>query len=158
MPEYSDSKDFYDSIKNNSEEARGFYDKITSKIKSNEIQIKPYMKKSTDGYKTYPVDEEKLNGKLTFENVDMGTYLVMMENGYMVYMPTIVNVIPSYNDETKEWELQDQSVVIKATKVSISKTITDEVKTKDNYSSKDAFTYTIKADIPTYLENSLSKK
>lgn len=158
MPEYSDSKVFYESIKSNSEEARKVYDKITSKIKSNEIQIEPYMKKSTDGYKTYPVDEEKLSGKLKFENVDMGTYLVMLENGYMVYMPTIVNVVPTYNDETKEWELQDQNVVIKATKTSISKTITDEVKKKDNYSSKDEFTYTIKADVPTYLENSLSKR
>ena len=32
MPEYSDSKAFYESIKSNSEEARKVYDKITSKI------------------------------------------------------------------------------------------------------------------------------
>ena len=49
-------------------------------------------------------------------------------------------------------------MVVKATNISISKTITDENKMKDNYSCKDEFTYTIKADIPTYLENSLSKE
>lgn len=158
LPKYSESKDFYDSIKNNSENARVFYDKISSKIKNKEIQMDPYMEKVTDGKARYPVDEEELVGNAKFENVEMGTYLVIMENGYMVYMPTVVNLVPTYNNEKNEWELKDQNVVVKATNISISKTVTDESKMKDNYSTKDEFTYTIKADIPTYLENSLSKK
>lgn len=158
LPKYSDSKDFYDDINNNSEKAREFYDKISSKIKSKEIKIEPYMEKTTAGNARYPVDEEELVGNAKFENVEMGTYLVIMENGYMVYMPTVVNLIPNYNNEKNEWELKDQNIVVKATNISISKTITDENKMKDNYSCKDEFTYTIKADIPTYLENSLSKE
>ena len=158
LPKYSDSKDFYEDINNNSEKAREFYDKISSKIKSKEIKIEPYMEKTTAGNARYPVDEEELVGNAKFENVEMGTYLVIMENGYMVYMPTVVNLIPNYNNEKNEWELKDQNIVVKATNISISKTITDENKMKDNYSCKDEFTYTIKADIPTYLENSLSKE
>lgn len=103
------------------------------------------MEKTTAGNARYPVDEEELVGNAKFENVEMGTYLVIMENGYMVYMPTVVNLIPNYNNEKNEWELKDQNIVVKATNISISKTITDENKMKDNYSCKDEFIYNNKS-------------
>ena len=77
------------------------------------------MEKTTAGNARYPVDEEELVGNAKFENVEMGTYLVIMENGYMVYMPTVVNLVPIYNNEKKEWELKDQNIVVKATKVAM---------------------------------------
>lgn len=158
VPEYSNTEDFYKKIENNSEEAKEFYDKLTSEIKENNIQIEAYETKTSEGEASYPITEENLNGSITFSNVNMGTYLVLIENGYMVYTPSVINVVPSFNSETNEWELNDKNVVVKASTPSITKTVTDDKKTVDNYSTIDDITYTINADVPTYLKNSLSKK
>lgn len=157
-PEYSNTEDFYKKIENNSEEAKAFYDKLTSEIKENNIQIEVYETKTSEGEASYPVTEENLDGNITFSKVNMGTYLVLIENGYMVYTPSVVNIIPDFNSETNEWELNDKNVVVKASTPSISKTVTDDKKTVDNYSTIDDITFTIDADVPTYLKNSLSKK
>lgn len=158
MPEYSNPEDFYTKTNNNSEKIKEFYDKVTSEIKNDNISINSYREKTSSGNAEYPLQEDKLTGNITFEDVEMGSYLVIIENGYMVYMPSAVNLIPNYDSETANWELHDQNVVVKATKPSISKNVTDETKTKDNYSTVDEISYTISADVPTYLENSLSKK
>ncbi len=158
MPEYSNTEDFYTKTNNNSEKIKEFYDKVTSEIKNDNISINSYREKTSSGNAEYPLQEDKLTGNITFEDVEMGSYLVIIENGYMVYMPSAINLIPNYDSETASWELHDQNVVVKATKPSISKNVTDETKTKDNYSTVDEISYTISADVPTYLENSLSKK
>lgn len=157
-PQYSDTENFYQEVESNSEEAKAFYDKLTSVIKNGEIDVSIYKETKSIGNPKYPVTTENLTGSAKFSEVDMGTYLVIIENGYMVYTPSVVNVIPTFDTETNNWILEDSSVVIKATNPSITKTITDEEKTVDNYSTTDEITYTIKADIPKYLENSLSKK
>ena len=158
MPEYSNTEDFYKQVENNSEESKEFYDKLTSEIKENNIQIEAYDIKTAEGEAKYPISEENLDGKITFSKVNMGTYLVLIENGYMVYTPSVINVVPSFNSETSTWELNDKDVVVKASKPSITKTVTDNTKTVDNYSTIDDITYTISADVPTYLKNSVSKK
>ena len=158
MPEYSNTEDFYKQVENNSAESKEFYDKLTYEIKENNIQIEAYDIKTAEGEAKYPISEENLDGKITFSKVNMGTYLVLIENGYMVYTPSVINVVPSFNSETSMWELNDKDVVVKASKPSITKTVTDDKKTVDNYSTIDDITYTISADVPTYLKNSVSKK
>lgn len=157
-PQYSNTENFYKEVESNSEDAKEFYDKLTSGIKEGRIDISVYKETKSTGNPQYPVTAEKLKGNANFSEVDMGTYLVIIENGYMVYTPSVVNVIPTFDTKTNSWILEDKSVVIKATNPSITKTISDEQKTIDNYSTTDEITYTIKADIPKYLENSLSKK
>jgi hypothetical protein len=157
-PSYSNTENFYKEVESNSEEAKRFYDELTSAIKDGEIDVSVYKEAKSKGTPKYPVTTENLKGNAKFSEVDMGTYLVIIENGYMVYTPSVVNVIPTFNAETKDWILEDKNVVIKATNPSITKTITDEEKKVDNFSTIDEITYTIKADIPKYLENSLSKK
>lgn len=158
FPNYSNSENFYNEVQTNSEEAKTFYDKLTSAIKENKISVSKYNQKKATGEAIYPVVKENLTGTVEFQDVDMGTYLVIIENGYMVYTPSVVNLIPSFDKNTNQWVLEDQNVVIKATTPSITKTVTDEKKQVDNYSTIDNITYTIKADVPTYLENSIAKR
>ena len=86
----------------------------------------------------------------------MGTYLITIENGYMVYESSVINVIPTYKDG--DWTIEDQNIIAKGSIPTITKTVTDDTKIKDNYSTADEINYKIKADIPKYLENSLSNK
>ena len=84
----------------------------------------------------------------------MGTYLVIIENGYKVYTPSVINLTPEYNTGTSQWELKDQTVNIKSTNPTVEKTILNE---KDGYSTKDTITYQIVGNVPKYLETSVSK-
>lgn len=158
IPEYSKTEEVYKKIESNSNEANELYDKIISAVRKDEISMNPYMEEVSEGEKEYPVTEEKLTGNVKFTNVDMGTYIVLIENGYMVYTPSIVNVIPKFDLEQKVWNLEDEKVIIKASKPNITKSVTRLNNTKDNFSTKDNIYYTIKSDVPSYLENSLSKK
>ena len=103
----------------------------------------------------YPVtntDEE-----VEFTGCAMGTYLIIVENGYKVYAPAVVNLLPEFVGS--EWTLNEatKSVELKSETPTITKTITDDTKTKDNYSTKDTMTFTIVADVPNYLEDALAK-
>ena len=158
FPEFSDAKNFYQEAQENLEVAKIFYDKLTAAIKGSSLSLSPYASHKATGTPIYPVLEEKLTGTTEFSEVDAGTYLVIIENGYKVYTPSVVNLIPSFDKNTNEWVIKDQEVVIKATNPSITKTVTDEETQVDNYSTIDSIVYTIQADIPTYLENSLAKK
>ena len=137
MPEYSKTDEVYKKIESNSNEANELYDKIISAVRKGEISMNPYMEEVSEGEKEYPETEEKLTGNVKFTNVDMGTYIVLIENGYMVYTPSIVNVIPKFDLEQKVWNLEDEKVIIKASKPSITKSVTRLNNTKDNFSKKD---------------------
>ena len=158
FPNYSNAENFYHETEGNSEAVKIFYDTLTAAIKENAIELSAYASQKATGTATYPVTPENLTGTAKFSEVEVGTYLVIIENGYMVYTPSVVNLIPSFEEETDQWVIKDQEVIVKATNPSITKTVTDEETKVDNYSTKDSITYTIKADIPTYLENSLAKK
>ena len=56
----------------------------------------------------------------------------------MVYTPSVVNLTPKYNNTNKEWELDSSvNVTVKATNPQITKTVTNDSSSKDNYSTKD---------------------
>ena len=157
-PEYSETKKFYDQVKNDSNKISEFYDKITTAFKENQIEEKAYREQKVEGEPTFPVTEENLNGNLKFSDVEVGTYIVLIENGYVVYTPSVINLIPNFDTDTNKWILEDKNVVIKASKPSIRKLVTQEGMVKDNYSTADRIFYVIKSDIPKFLENSISKK
>ena len=157
-PEYSDVEDFYKKVKDNANEISKFYDQLTVAFKEKAISEDTYMEQTAEGEPTFPVTEEKLNGNVKFSNVEIGTYIVLIENGYMVYTPSVINLIPNFDTNTNKWVLKDKNVVIKASKPSIIKSVTDPGVIKDNYSTTDRIFYMIEADVPRYLENSISKK
>lgn len=158
FPHYSNTETFYQEVESNSDTAKTFYDELTAAIKGDTLSISAYATKKATGTATYPVTQENLTGTVEFSEVAMGTYIVIIENGYMVYTPSVVNVVPSFEEDTNQWVLKDQNVIVKATNLGITKTVTDEQKQVDNYATNETITYTIKADVPTYLENSLAKK
>ena len=154
---YSNPENFYKNVTSNSDEAKVFYSALSAAIKGGTVSLTAKTETVT-GTASYPVTDEKLTGSVTFTGCEMGTYLILIENGYMVYTPSVINLTPEFDNTTKEWKLPDSmAVTVKATKPQITKTVTDETKTKDNYSTKDTISFTIVADIPTYATGSLSK-
>lgn len=158
FPKYTNTEKFYQELNGKSEEIKVFYDTLTAAIRENTIPLSVYQQTKAVGETRYPVTPNTLKGVASFSEVEMGTYLVIIENGYMVYTPSVINVVPSFDENSKQWVLEEQNVVVKATNPGIVKTVTNEEKSVDNYSTVDFITYTIKADVPTYLPNSLSKK
>ena len=78
--------------------AEAFYDKLAGAIKGNDT-ITPKYTKTSDGELAYPVET---NSKVEFEGCEMGTYLVIIENGYKVYTPSVINLTPEYNTGTSQ--------------------------------------------------------
>ena len=156
---YVDPKVFYDEITSNSTEAENFYSALTAAIKGGQITITTTQNKETTGDATFPVTDENLKSSVQFTDCAMGTYLIIIENGYMVYRPVVVNLTPEFTGEegNKEWNLnRDITATVKASKPQIVKTVTNTSNDKDNYSSKDEITFTIVADVPRYLPGSVA--
>ncbi len=148
---YTDLEVFSEAITTNSAE-ESFYSALAAAIKSEEITLSAKTL-TADGTATYPVDENNLSGSVTFTGCEMGTYLVLIENGYMVYTPSVVNLTPEYSDGTG-WTLAESvEVTVKSTNPQISKEITNE----GSIGLNDTVSYKIEADVPNYPENSISK-
>lgn len=159
-PDYTNPEKFYEDIQKDATGAKvkTFYSKLSAAIKGG-LAIPVTKEETATGTATYPVTPEKLSGSVNFENCEMGTYLILIENGYLVYTPSVVNLTPEFNNTTKEWQLpQEVDVQVKSTKPQVKKTVTDLTKVKDNFSTIDEIQFTIISDVPTYLEGSLSKK
>lgn len=156
---YSAPEDFHDAVTDNSAEAKAFYSALSAAIKAGTVSISATKEATATGTASYPVTAEKLTGSVEFTNCEMGTYLILIENGYMVYTPSVVNLTPTFNSTSKEWELASEvAVTVKATNPQITKTVTNDTLIKDSYSTKDTISFKIVADVPTYLSSSLAKK
>ena len=155
---YSDPENFSEAVTSDSAEANTFYSSLAAAIRGGTVTLTAKEETATGTSTTYPVVEESLDGTVTFADCEMGTYLILIENGYMVYTPSVVNLTPEYDNESHEWELPDSvEVRVKATNPQITKTVTNDSLGEDNYSTRDEISFKIVADVPTYLANSLSK-
>ena len=153
---YNSVEDFAGAVKSDSTEAKKFYSDLAAAIKGGEIaDFTAIETKTVPGTASYPVTDP--NETVKFTDYAMGTYLILVENGYRVYSPAAVNLLPEFSGS--EWVLNEttQSVESKSETPTITKTITDDTKTKDNYSTKDSMTFTVVADVPNYLEDALAK-
>lgn len=155
---YSDPEAFHNAVTDDSAEAKAFYSDLAGAIKGGTVTLTPAKEDTATGTASYPVTADKLTSSVEFTGCAMGTYLILIENGYMVYTPVVVNLTPAYNNTNKQWELNNVVIATpKATNPQITKTVTDDNSLKDNYSTKDTISYKIVAEKPTYLNNSLSK-
>ena len=162
--EYIDPEKLSNEISDDTIQSDEFYSALIAACRTSKIDS---IKQATanGGKATYPVTDENTTQEVVFDSCDMGTYLVLIENGYRVYTPSVVNLTPKFNESTKKWELEDAdnidnnvSVEIKSTSPQITKTVTNAEKTSDNYSTKDTINFIIEADMPKYIESSLSEK
>ena len=157
--QYYDLEEFSKAVTSYSDTAEDFYSKLIAAIRNGNLSIDSgYIKEETaEGEAVYPVPDEP-TGSVTFTDCNMGTYLILIENGYRIYTPSVVNLTPEYNAESQEWELaQSVTTDIKSSLPKLTKTIGDDGKV-DNFSTEDDIPFTITADVPTYLEDSISKE
>ena len=141
-PAYEDPANF-NATDVSSDNAKAFYSALTAAIEGGTVTIPAANKetKAATGTASYPVTADKT---VEFTGKAMGTYLVVIENGYRVYTPSAVNLTPTFNTTSKEWELASNvNVEVKSTTPQIKKTVTDTTKQSDNYSTKDDIPFTI---------------
>ena len=132
------------------ENSKSFYSELAAAIRGGNIEA---TKEATvTGSPTFPITT---NGSVTLEGLEMGTYLVLIENGYKVYTPSVVNLTPE--SKTNTWVLEDKELEIKSSDPSITKTVTNDTLDKDNYGTKDTISFKIVADVPKYISTSTSK-
>ena len=131
-----------------------FYDKLAAAIKGGTVSV------SEAGHRT---------GNGNIDGLDMGNYLVLIENGIKVYRPSAVNVVPELVTETvdgettKSWKMTSPAEIeLKKSDPQIDKKVqakdstgnaTDELQT---YIGKE-LVYSIVVDIPKYPDNATYK-
>ena len=77
---YSDPENFYKNVTSNSDEAKAFYSALSGAIKAGIVTLTAKTENAT-GTASYPVTDDKLTGTVTFTGCEMGTYLILIENG-----------------------------------------------------------------------------
>ena len=147
--------------------ATGFYSELISAIRSGSLLSATDSISGTESTKTVTVElsDDEETKSVTFTGLEMGTYLIVTENGLRVYTPVVVNLVPEYDDDEDsetygEWVLNAKEVDCKSTSLTITKTVYDDETTSEvtqvNYSTADTLNYTIITDVPTYESNSIS--
>jgi len=158
FPDYADAENFTDDVVGKEKEdgttyptADEVYDAIAAAIRSGVLDLKE------SGH----VDANKDGEAVEIGNLEMGNYLLLIENGLKVYKPAAVNVIPVWNADAETWEMSKPAaeVDVKSSEVGIVKTIVavngDE--SLDTVSIWDTVTYRLSVDIPKYPVNSKYK-
>ena len=98
-------------------------------------------------------------GSGNIENLTMGNYLILIENGMKVYRPSAVNLVPEWRDN--QWKMSDATVEVKSSEPTITKTVkapgTGNGLNADNANIGDTVTFDIVADVPKFPTNALAK-
>ena len=99
------------------------------------------------------------DGSGSIENLKMGNYLILIENGMKVYSPSAVNLVPVWSDG--KWQMSTATVEVKSSELTITKTVkapgTTTGQEKDNANIGDTVTFDIVTDIPQFPVNALAK-
>ena len=118
-----------------------FYDKLAAAIKGGTVTL------TATGTRT---------GSGTIENLPMGGYLILIENGMKVYRPSAVNIVPKYDETASAWKMTTPTVEIKSSEPSIDKTVNEAATSTGAIG--DTVNYDIRADIPQYPANAIETK
>ena len=110
---------------------------------------------------------------LQLTDLDMGAYLILLEGGTKIYEPVFVSIVPTWNEGSSSWELNNlsQSATVKSQALTLTKTVYDKDNlttplTEDEYqagiagtskyaqvSIGDTVTYMLVANVPDYPAN-----
>lgn len=130
-----------------------FYDALAAAIKGNTIVPKVKGNTTVIGATTGTID-----------NLPMGAYLILIEGGTHVYKPSAVNIVPTYNEETKEWVMDNPTVDVKSSPMPFDKTVNENKKDghDENVSDQGAIGSTVnfdlRANVPQYPEKATAKQ
>lgn len=104
-------------------------------------------------------------GSITFSDLEMGAYLILLEDGTKIYEPVFVSIVPTWDEEKDTWVLKDleKYVTAKSQALTLRKTVFDNrgqelvnVDFEDGGSDYaqvkigDTVTYMLVADVPAY--------
>lgn len=129
-----------------------FYDALAAEIKSGRISLTPQGNTTVTGATTG-----------TIANLPMGAYLILIEGGTHVYKPSVVNIVPKY-EETTGWTMDNPTVEVKSSPMPFDKTVNEEVEDghDENVSDQGAIGSTVnfdlRANVPQYPENATAKQ
>lgn len=132
------------------EDAAAFYDALAAAIKGGTITL------TASGTCT---------GSDTIDNLPMGGYLILVENGMKVYRPSAVNIVPAYNETTQEWEMSTSALKVKYSDMTMDKTVNED-QTDDRH-DKDAWdqaeigetvNFDLRTNVPQYPANAFAKQ
>ena len=153
----NDLEKFEEDMNASTDTKKAFYSALTAAIKDSTITgltTKTTTASGTLGDGGYPEKDEQLTESATFSDLDMGTYLIVIEGGYRIYEPVVVNATPQAGGGS--YTLPAFSADVKSSTPTISKKVNGQ--DKDSVSTKDVINYEITADVPTYLPNTIAKK
>lgn len=133
--------------------SKTFYDALAAAIRGNTITLEAAKTATT------------ADGAASITELDMGNYLILIENGMKVYSPSAVNLVPEWDEEADSgngaWVMSDAAVEVKSSELTITKTVkapnTTEGQEKDNASMGDTVTFDIVTDVPQFPANALAK-
>ena len=134
------------TIKEDTELSKQFYDGLAAAIRNGTVNLDA---------------AETRTGSGNLENLEMGNYLILIENSEKVYQASAVNVAPKYNTDTKKWELENPTVTLKATETNLNKQIVlaDGAKVSaTNANIGDVISYEVTGKLPVYPELSLNSQ
>ena len=149
----------FSQLTNNGTEIAEFYDALAAYIKASNIAT------------AVPAVNSGTSASVTFSNLDLGGYFILVGSGARVYRPTSINVVPEFVTGTSgnpgSWIVADNNttdVSLKSTTPTISKVVTEtEGTTSTDKEKTDAqigtvLPFTIKVLIPNYPVNAPGKK
>ena len=121
-----------------------FYDKMAKAIRAGDVTVAVAATATGNG---------------NIEDLTMGNYLVLIENGMKIYRPSTVNLIPVWDEAEGKWVMSTANVVIKSSDPSVKKemAIADAATDANDVKVGDTVDYTVTADIPVYPANALAK-
>lgn len=95
------------------------------------------------------------DGSYEFEGMGMGAYLILVTGGVDIYSPAFTNVYPSFNTDTKAWELAASKVDVspKSETPGLVKDVDDPT-----VAIGDTVKYTVTITVPQYPNNALDKR
>ncbi len=150
-PAYENIENFNNTVSDS--DIAAFYDKLSAAIKSGDITL---------------AEAGTGTGSCSIGGLEMGNYLILIENGMKVYRPSAVNLVPAYQDGA--WTMTTPAMVnVKASEPAIDKTINETVNDghpvgvganaggADNANIGGTVTFDLRSDIPQYPENATAK-
>lgn len=131
------------------EDAAAFYDALAAAIKGGTITL------TASG---------TCIGSGTIDNLPMGGYLILVENGMKVYRPSAVNIVPAYNETTQEWEMSTSALKVKYSDMTMDKTINED-QTNDDHDKDvsdqagigETVNFDLRTNVPQYPEKAIAK-
>lgn len=130
-----------------------FYDALAAAIKGNTITLTVKGNTTVSGVATGTID-----------NLPMGAYLILIEGGTHVYKPSAVNIVPTYNEETEEWVMDNPKVQVKSSPMPFDKTVNEdnndghEKDKSDQGAIGSTVNFDLRAGVPQYPENATAKQ